>query len=377
MNGSTDVTTSIKNMITNIDSNFASLIIAFMILCIILLSIWYYLYMQRLYTKECNIMTDMYGKLDNYIKSINPSDPNCQYNLEDYYIKSAYNCCSGGTYKNDYVNICNLKNVLKQGVRGLDFEIYSVNNLPVVATSTVPSNYVKETYNYILFSDVMNIIANYAFSTSTAPNPVDPIIFHLRIKSNNQEMYTNLAKIFEANESLFLGPEYSYENNGENLGAAPLLSLSGKIIVIVDKVNDSFMDNKGFYEYVNMTSNSIFMRAMHYYDVKNTPDLNELIQYNKTNMSITMPDIGANPPNPSGIVCRETGAQMIAMRYQKDDVNLEENIAFFDSAGYAYVLKPANLRYIPITIPDAKPQNPALSYASKTAVVANGSTITY
>jgi hypothetical protein len=126
-----------------------------------------------------------------------------------------------------------------------------------------------------------------------------------------------------------------------------------------------------------MTSNSIFMRALHYYDVKNTPDLNELIQYNKTNMSITMPDIGANPPNPSGIVCRETGAQMIAMRYQKDDVNLEENIAFFDSAGYAYVLKPANLRYIPITIPDAKPQDPALSYASKSAVVANGKTITY
>ena len=39
------------------------------------------------------------------------------------YIKTAYNCCSGGNYKNDYVDLCVLKNILKQGVRGLDFEI--------------------------------------------------------------------------------------------------------------------------------------------------------------------------------------------------------------------------------------------------------------
>ena len=144
------------------------------------------------------------------------------------------------------------------------------------------------------------------------------------------------------------------------------LSLNKKIVIIVDKLNSSFMDNADFYEYVNMTSNSIFMRALHYYDVRNTPDINELQQYNKQNMSITMPDKGVNPPNPSGIVCREMGAQLIAMKYQTADVNLEENNAFFDNGGYAFMLKPANLRYIPVTIPDPIPQNPALSYAPRT-----------
>ena len=114
------------------------------------------------------------------------------------------------------------------------------------------------------------------------------------------------------------------------------------------------------------------MRALHYYDVKNTPDINELIQYNKSSMTITMPDIGANPPNPSGIVCRETGAQMISMRYQQNDVNLEENIAFFDSGGYAFILKPANLRYIQATIPIPPPQNPAVSYAPRKATASGG-----
>jgi len=179
-------------------------------------------------------------------------------------------------------------------------------------------------------------------------------------------MYQRLASIFSDYDALFLKPDHSYENDGYNLGDKPLLDLNGKIVVIVDKLNgSSFMDNHDFYEYVNMTSSSMFMRALTYYDVKNTPDLNELIEYNKRNMTIAMPDKGANPPNPSGIVCRESGCQLLAMRYQLFDTNLQENIMFFDNGGYSFILKPEELRYKPITIPDAVKQNPALSYANR------------
>ena len=65
------------------------------------------------------------------------------------------------------------------------------------------------------------------------------------------------------------------------------------------------MDTQEFYEYVNMTSNSVFMRALHYYDIKYTPDMNELIEANKLGMTIGMPDKGNNPENPSGIVMKE------------------------------------------------------------------------
>ena len=40
-------------------------------------------------------------------------------------------------------------------------------------------------------------------------------------------------------------------------------------------------------------------------------------------------------------------------------------MAFFDSCGYAFCLKPANLRYIPVVIADPPPPNPALSYAPR------------
>jgi len=360
-------TTNIMNAIKNLNENFVTYMLFAMIILFVIIILWYYFYMRNLVNRECSVMDSLFSTLNGSVKSLNSTDPNCKYTFKDYYIKTAYNCCSPGTYKNDYVSTCALKDVLKQGVRGLDFEVFSMGDQPVVATSTVDSNYIKETYNYVAFSDVMNIITNYAFATSTAPNSKDPIVMHIRFKSSNQKMFQNFANLIKNYDRFFLGPAYSFEQNGTNFGNTPLLDLIKKntIILIVDKSNNSFMDCKDFYEYVNMTSNSIFMRALHYYNVKNTPDLSELQEYNKQNMSISMPDVGADPPNPSSIVCRETGCQMIAMMYQKNDTNLQENNAFFDKSGYAFCLKPERLRYIPVVVKKPPPQNPALSFQTR------------
>ena len=360
-------TTNIMNSIKNLNENFVTYMLFAMIILFVIIILWYYFYMRNLVNRECSAMDSLFSTLNGSVKSLNSTDPSCKYTFKDYYIKTAYNCCSPGTYKNDYVSTCALKDALKQGVRGLDFEVFSMGDQPVVATSTVDSNYIKETYNYVVFSDVMNIITNYAFATSTAPNSKDPIVMHIRFKSSNQKMFQNFANLMKNYDRFFLGPAYSFEQNGTNFGNIPLLDLIKKntIVLIVDKTNNSFMDCKDFYEYVNMTSNSIFMRALHYYNVKNTPDLSELQEYNKQNMSISMPDVGADPPNPSSIVCRETGCQMIAMMYQKNDTNLQENNAFFDKSGYAFCLKPERLRYIPVVVKTPAPQNPALSFQTR------------
>lgn len=365
------MTTSLNEQLSQITNNASDEFVSYMIIAIILVlvsvMISYIIYLNKLEGSECNFMNGLYPSVDGSIRSINPGDPNCGGSLYDYYIKTAYNACSGGTYKNDFVDLCNLKAVIKQGVRGLDFEIYSLDNNPIVATSTSGNYFVKETFNSVNFSDVMSTIQNYAFSNGTSPNPNDPIILHLRFMSNNQQMYSNLANIFKSYDSRMLGSQYSFENNGHNLGNVPLISLMGKIILIVDKTNNAFLENTAFLEYVNMTSNSVFMRALTYYNVKNAPDLNELISFNKTGMTIALPDSGPNPSNPSGLLCRAAGCQMVAIRYQNVDNLLEENALFFDEGGYAFVLKPANLRYIPVTVAPPTQQNPNYSYATRNA----------
>ena len=351
--------------ITEMKESTAVFLLIVVTLMIILIAFLYYFYYSRLRSKECSTMGTIYGDLNGKIKSIDSSEQ-FNYTFKDYYIKTAYNCCSGGNYKNDYVDTCILKYILKQGIRGLDFEIFSINDKPVVATSTSNSYYVKETFNYINFSDIMNIIRDYAFSTSTAPNALDPILIHLRIKSTNQEMYKNFAKLLEGYDSLLMSKDYDSEYYGKNFGNVELQKLMGKIVIIVDRSNTSFLECPEFYKFINMTSNSVFMRALHYYDIKYSPDLNELIEFNKQNMTIGMPDKGSNPENPSSVVMRETGCQLLGMRYQYIDVNVEENDIFFDENGYAFVLKPEHLRYVPVTIPLPPPQNPELSYATRT-----------
>jgi len=358
----TDYLSNIKAM----DDQFVTYMIIAFVFILLICIISYIIYLTKLESSECNYINNLYPSLDGYIKPISSNDPDCSGCLYDYYIKTAYNACSGGSYKNDFVDLCNLKAVIKQGVRCLDFEVYSVDNKPVVASSTQDNYYVKETFNSVSFSDVMKTINSYAFAGGTCPNPTDPIIIHLRIKSNNQKIYSNMAGIFKSYDSVMLGKDYSFESSGTNLGITPLLQFQNKIIVVVEKINNAFLENNEFLEYVNLTSNSMFMRAYNYDGVKNNPDINELTDYNRKNMTIVLPDSGANPVNPNGIVCREYGCQMIAMRYQYVDNYLEENTLFFDRSSYAFALKPQPLRYVPVTIPDPTPQNPDYSYATRT-----------
>lgn len=358
--------TDYLSQIKNLDENVQSYLIMALVFIILLFFIGYLIYLSKLKNSECNYMNNLYPSVDGYIRPINSSDPDCSGNLYDYYVKTAYNACSGGSYKNDFVDICNLKAVIKQGVRCLDFEIYSINDKPVVSTSTSDSYYVKETFNSVDFANVMDTIRNYAFSGGTCPNPTDPILIHLRCKSANQKMYSNLANIFQSNTDIMLGMQYSYESSGNNLGSVPLLSMQNKVVLIIDRSNTAFLENQDLLEYVNLTSNSIFMRLYDFYNVKNNPDINELTDFNRRGITIVIPNNKTSPSNPSGMVCRASGCQMVAMRYQFVDNYLMENASFFDEVGYAFALKPLNLRYVPVTVPAPTPQNPDYSYETRT-----------
>jgi len=357
-----------KKKITSLDEEFQTYLI-FMILTLIVISyLVYLLYISLLKSRQCDSINTIFPDVNGYIVPISENNSDYSYKLFDYYISTAYNACSGGSYKNNYVDTCILKSIIKQGVRCLDFEVYSIDNQPVVATSIDDSYYVKETFNSVPFggaNSVMEVINSYAFAEGTCPNPTDPLIIHLRIKSSNQEMFTNLAKVFTSYDKM-LGIDYSFETTGKNLGELPLLTFMNKIILIVDRSNTAFLENKEFLEYVNLTSNSIFMRGLYYYDVKNNPDVTELTIFNKTGMTIVFPDKEVNPPNPSGMLCRSYGCQMTAMRYPFVDDYLMENNNFFSRNGSAFVLKPEILRYIPVIIPDPEPQNPNYSYSTRT-----------
>lgn len=326
--------------------------------------IWWVYNKLNLNSINCKNLSNFYDKFA-MVHTININNEQYQYNLRDYYIKTAYNCCASGDLKNNYVNICALKTCIKQGVRCLDFEIYSVDNEPVIACSSIDSYYIKETYNTVAFAEAMSVINNYAFSGSTCPNSGDPLILYLRIMSNNKPIYDKMANIILNTLSMrLMGKQYSYENNGLNFGLTPLKDLMGKVIIMVDKTNPLFVDTL-LDEYVNMSGNAVFMRSLRFQDVKLTPDMQELIDFNKKQMSIVLPDYSSSSYNPSSVLSLNYGAQFVALSFQSFDSSLQFYNEMFESNGSAFVLKPAVLRYIPVTIPDPPSANPAYSYAPR------------
>jgi hypothetical protein len=255
--------------------------------------------------------------------------------------------------------------------------VYSIDGEPVVATSSVDNFSVKETYNSVPFANVIDVINDYAFSGSTCPCPNDPLIIHLRIMTKRKEVYSKMAdEVYNKLESRLLGPSFSYENSGKNLGKTPLSELQGKIIIIVDKTNALF-EGTPFDEYVNLASNSIFMRSLRYTnDVKLTPDSSELKEYNKKNMTICLPDLSVNPSNPSPLLSMSYGCQFIAMSFQNYDSNMEYYDKLFDKNNSAFILKEDNLRYIPVTIPKPPKANPDNSYKDRTVNTVAGIKLT-
>ena len=71
------------------------------------------------------------------------------YKLKDFYIKTAYNCFCSGSFRNDYVDTCALENCAAYGTRALDIQVFSLNNEPIIGSTSINVNTYKESYNYL------------------------------------------------------------------------------------------------------------------------------------------------------------------------------------------------------------------------------------
>jgi hypothetical protein len=301
-------------------------------------------------------------------------DANREQPLRNFYIKTAMNCCCLGEWKNNYVDMTALEHVIKQGYRCLDFEIYSMNDVPIVGASTKMDDFhYTETFNRLNFADVCTKMNELAFTQ--APNKDDPLLINLRIKSNNVRPefvkgIINAIKRFP--ETRRLEPEYNYEFGGQNLGKIPIKNFMGKVIVMIDISNPIVKNNcpskdsdSCLHQYVNIGTGSPFLHDLKYeMDVKNAPNMNELIEHNKKNMSIVFPD----PPYDTNMnfnVAKQFGCQMIGMMPLLKDANLKLYNKVFNKNGSAFALKPSELCYHPVVIETPKPQNPAVSFATR------------
>lgn len=374
--------------IKNKTSLFGWLIVA-LIIALIVGQIIYYGKMQD---SKCNAIARNFQSTK--LASFTASNKDFQDNLNNYYIKSAYNCCAISGFSNTYVDLCALNNVLKSGVRFLDFEIYSVNGKqPVVAVSNMDNNNIKQSLNHLKFDDVMEEINQNAFTgASGCPNPEDPIFLHFRVKSDHKEVYNNMAKIIRSKfdtQHQLLGKEFSNAFNGYNLGKIPLHCLSkkgkfdkvinkkAKIVIIIDRSNTTYIDTN-MKEFVNMESGGNFINLKQDFHIKTDENKKGLIEQNKHSITTVIPDkipegggIGSlhccvpGSKNPDFRRNFEVGCQIVCMCFQNVDTYLKNYNKFFNDSGTAFVLKPEPLRFKPVKVKKPEPQKAENSFATR------------
>jgi hypothetical protein len=298
------------------------------------------------------------------------SDPSSQYLLRDYYIKTAYNCCSTGNFSNDYVNVCALQHAIRMGCRCLDFEVYGKNGQPIISTSLSDDKCIKETYNSVSFDEAMGAVASSAFSPSSnvCPNPNDPLLLLFRIKTNDVNVLNSMADTIKSKLNDRLIPDYNHEFGGANICAEPVNKFAGKVVIILENIPLLYQPGaERMYEITNLTSKT-FLRILTVFDVLNGPDITELTSFNKQYMTIVLPVPSMSAENYDPMAPSLAGCQCMAQSFQLTrDGNLAVYNDWFESGPMksAFMLKSKGLMFVPQTIDTPKPQDTKLSFASR------------
>lgn len=310
--------------------------------------------LKRKPKKQCNDLNNIYS-INTNIKPINQlNDPLWMKPLNFYYIKTSYNSCSIGSYRDDFVDTCILNQVIGQGVRSFDFEIFNINNEAVVSTSSTSTlnPYMKNTYNQLPFSQILNILVTEAMmnTNNLCPNPTDPLFISLRMNTNNMQVYDNIASNLQNYTNQYLlAPEYNCANITNFGSDVTLDKLFNKMVVIVFPTNSTILQSTNLYEFTNINAyGNPYFNYMTYYNAVND-NSSETITDAKTQLTYITPSLEyGTPTNPDPSYCLSLGVQFIGMSYQIFDSFLQAYEYFFNTAGNAFIMKNPSL--LPVSV---------------------------
>ena len=353
----------------------------FLVLVIILVVFLLSIYTQnKYYKKETNAkkMKNDFISLYEDIPTVAPINQDHKHLLRDYYVASSYNSCVGGSTEKDWVGMIPLQMVIKSGARLLDFEVYSKDAQPIIAAGPGPNTNgkycLKGTYNSILFRKAMNGVKLYAMNGRYCENSTDPLFLNFRIKSNNPNIYDEMAKVMkDVFGKNFLEPKYRnnglYNKSGGNIANIPLLNLREKVIIIVEDPNKNY-EGSPFEEYINISGSGKNGTGMPYAkiyphtNIIQTYSKEDVIEYCKKYLGICKA-----PPEPNLQTVWGTamglGVQFVMMKYNKVDGKLVGYLKWFSDVGSSFRLKVDKLRYFDKVIPKPKKQKKELSYGPR------------
>ena len=278
--------------------------------------------------------------------------------LCDYYMSSSGYTVIPSTTVYTYITTDAITEVIKGGARLIELDIYSVGGDPVVGLADSKTNNMF-TYNTLKFEDCCTTLANTMFNSGTTTGYANPFVLSLNFHSEDNAFITRCADVMKMTLRKFmLRNEYSYQR--KNLAVEPICNLMGKLVI----VSGGNTKGNGMDELVNMSWASSNMRRMTYTEASQTFDHEELIEYNKRNITLVVPDMRSTElKNKNAEICFAYGCQWVAMNFGSLDNAMELYTGQFIASSFA--VKPDPLRYKPVTYKKPEPQSAGVSFQPK------------
>uniref|UniRef100_A0A6C0JK61 PI-PLC Y-box domain-containing protein n=1 Tax=viral metagenome TaxID=1070528 RepID=A0A6C0JK61_9ZZZZ len=315
--------------------NSQNLIMSIVIIIIIIIILVYSSNQTTLQTKNCEKIKTTFMK--DYLPATSVlAFPN-RTRMTDVYIKTAYNCCCSGKFKNDYVDICALQNCARYGVRALDFQVFKLNGKPIIAASTVNEIKYKEIYNYLYFNDTMLEVYNSFITNTTLTNSTEPLFLIFRVYSKAKDTYDQM---FTSLNNIFGSGQQSGNSNmiyiTSDLPNTKIKTLMNKVIILVEyscigksyetECETSFK-NSSLSKITSLNLNGLSGKVYRESEILlNKNSLNDFTVWftqHSSELNIIYPNTQTNSHNYdftlSGL---NTGTSFIGLNFQTNDTNL-------------------------------------------------------
>lgn len=256
--------------------------------------------------------------------------------LNKVYVKTAYNCCCAGEFKNDYVDTCALVNCAKQGVRALDFTVFSLRDEPVVSASSYNSPLYKEQYNSLPFAEVIQQVKrSFLLDSMNCPNTTDPLFLILRIQSRHKKIYDKMADIIQASFGSGNVAGNLLFTDMNQMNRATIKQFIGKVLIMVDTTGLSGYESSTLSKLSVVNFGNLENRIIR---VKDVYDEN---RRSRSPLTILYPNLQTSSDNYDFTLGLPLGIQFIGLNFQTKDRYLDAYNAFFAEAAF----KP----FLPIT----------------------------
>jgi len=255
--------------------------------------------------------------------------------LKDYCYKASLNSAISG----NYVSTEMVKEVVSRGCRFLDFEIFYIKEdevfSPRVAMSSDYKNVSIDTDNSVALIDILNSASSHAFS-QTSPNNKDPLFIHLRIKSNDTNVYDAVAKNIQ---TVFTTRKYE----GDITNQTRLDEIMGKVIIVMDKtIRREYKEHSKLLEsLINIESGS---EALNQFTINSLMNASEkLIAIDDNNLTTDLEKIQMVMPNQEKYntniidIIHNFGVQIFPAKFYAADDELEDYEDIFNQNSHGIV----------------------------------------